>query len=174
MRVPMMLTSLTLLALPLAAQSTAAPPTLLEQLRAAMEIPIRSAEIREAGVPDREVRSILDVFQRRRLPATDVMTILTAERDGAREHGPTDNFGAFVQARLDQGLRGRELAAAIRAEHARNGKGKVKARDAKDDDHDGREDDDDRGRRADSVRSDAPDRPAKPTPRGQGPGRRPN
>ena len=53
------------------------------------------------------------------------MADMTKEQSRAiDEHGPTDNFGAFVQSKLDQGLRGRELSDAIRAEHAAHGKGK--------------------------------------------------
>ena len=39
-----------------------------------------------------------------------------------------DNFGAFVQSRLDAGLRSRALAQAIRQEHSRRGIGKSRVR----------------------------------------------
>ncbi|MDP1660923.1 MAG: hypothetical protein Q8L55_03325, partial [Phycisphaerales bacterium] len=53
------------------------------------------------------------------------MADMTKEHSRAiDEHGPTDNFGAFVQGKLDQGLRGQALSDAIRAEHAARGKGK--------------------------------------------------
>ncbi len=98
------------------------------RVRAILNIPKRADEVRKAGVPDSTVQRVLDIFGEKRVPPEQQEEILTAERDAAREHGPTDNFGAFVQARLDQGLRGRELAAAIRAEHAARGKGRGNAR----------------------------------------------
>jgi len=44
----------------------------------------------------------------------------------AEEHGPVDNFGAFVKSKLAEGLRGRDLADAIAIEHKVRGKGKPK------------------------------------------------
>src|SRR5687767_15243513 len=57
------------------------------------------------------------------IPAYEATLVIDTARVVRREHGPVDNFGAFVQSQLAQGKRGRELAAAIRAEHARSGKG---------------------------------------------------
>lgn len=97
------------------------------RIAAILGIPARADEVRRAGVPDSTVRGVLDILVGRAVPPEEVEQILVAERDAAREHGPTDNFGAFVQARLEQGLRGRELAAAIRAEHVARGKGPMNA-----------------------------------------------
>lgn len=126
MRSLILIALLTGTALPVAAQdSTAASEAqrARERILTALGIPRRAEEIRKAGAPDSSVSTILDILNKKRLPPEEVDEILVAERDAVREHGPTDNFGAFVQARLDQGLRGRELAAAIRAEHAARGKG---------------------------------------------------
>ena len=100
-----------------------------EWLQKVFGMPGRADEIRKTGVPESEVRSIFDVLAGRNLPPQEVDEILVAHRDAAREHGPTDNFGAFVQSQLDKGLRGRELAAAIKAEHVARGKGKYKEKD---------------------------------------------
>lgn len=97
------------------------------RVRAILNIPKRTDEVRKAGVPDSTVQRVLEIFGVKRVPPEQQEEILVAERDAALEHGPTDNFGAFVQARLDEGLRGRELAAAIRAEHAARGKGRGNA-----------------------------------------------
>ncbi len=67
---------------------------------------------------------MLDVLSKQSVPAEEAAGILEAESKAAAEHGPTDNFGAFVQAQLASGKRGRELAAAIRAEHQARGKGR--------------------------------------------------
>jgi hypothetical protein len=75
-------------------------------------LPRTSQILRESGVPDEEVQSVI-------------------EAASVREHGPVDNFGAFVQDQLAAGLRGRDLAAAIHAEHARRGIGKGKKLESK-------------------------------------------
>lgn len=114
------------LAVPLAAQQVpdSAPTWQRQRIEALLGLPRRADELRRAGAPDSSVRSVLDVLIKQKVPAQEAATILEAERDAVREHGPTDNFGAFVQAQLAAGKRGRELSAAIRAEHEARGKGK--------------------------------------------------
>ena len=90
----------------------------------ALRLPRATQEARVLGVPDSDIRAILDRSRERRLPAADVTELIENGNKAIREHGPIDNFGAFVQSRLDAGLRGRDLAEAIRAEHAAHGKGK--------------------------------------------------
>lgn len=120
-----------LLAAPsVSAQTTADVEAARERLRAILNLPTRAAETREAGASDSTVRTILDILRERQTPAAEAEEILTAQRDAVRENGPVDNFGAFVQAQLSNGLRGRELAAAIRAEHAARGKGRAANRGA--------------------------------------------
>jgi hypothetical protein len=115
-----------LLAAPLAAQQQPDSMTIKaqERIAAILGIPRRADEARRAGVPDSTLRGVLDILVKERVPAKEAEAILVAERDGAAEHGPTDNFGAFVQAQLAAGKRGQELAAAIRAEHRARGKGR--------------------------------------------------
>lgn len=117
----MALTALALAAPPaLAAQDGA----LLDKVRTAMNLPVRTAEARDAGVPDERVRStVWDIF-RSGVPAEDATRIFDEEVRIVREGGSKDNFGAFVRSRVEAGLRGRELAEAIHAEHARRGMGK--------------------------------------------------
>jgi hypothetical protein len=113
---------------PLTAQSTTAPAPLsfAERLQLASLLPIRTAELRDAGVTDTTVRRILDLFRERNIDPVQVDQILVVERDAARAHGPTDNFGAFVQRQLATGKRGRELSDAIRAEHRAHGHRQMK------------------------------------------------
>lgn len=115
-----------LLTAPLAAQQQPDSTTIKaqERIAAILGIPRRADEIRRTGVPDSTLRGVLDILVKERVPAKEAEAILVAERDAAAEHGPTDNFGAFVQAQLAAGKRGQELAAAIRAEHQARGKGK--------------------------------------------------
>ena len=118
MRNVTLLTMLFLLPAPLAAQSV------LDQIRDALRLPAIAADARQSGVPDAQVSDVLDQIRRRRLPAGDASRVLDEELRAVREGGPVDNFGAFVQTQLDAGLRGRALAEAIRAEHARRGIGR--------------------------------------------------
>jgi hypothetical protein len=126
-----------------------------------MELPVRSTEAREAGVPDQRVRTtIWDIF-RSGVPADDASRIVDAEVRTVREGGSSDNFGSYVRSQVESGLRGRELADAIHREHARRGMGKPGAagrRNGADEPgrannrRDGRPDD--AGRRDDAGRSD--------------------
>jgi hypothetical protein len=96
----------------------------VRDLLLAAQLPIVAMEARNDGVPNNEIALILDAVRRAGLPARDAAGILDTTRILRREYGPTDNFGAFVQSQLAAGRRGRDLAAAIRAEHARMGKGR--------------------------------------------------
>jgi hypothetical protein len=118
MRKVMLMTGLLILPAPLTAQS------ILEQIQGALRLPTIATDARQSGVPDDQVTGVLEQIRRRRLPAGDASRVMDEELRAVREGGPTNNFGAFVQSRLDAGLRGRELAEAIRAEHARRGIGR--------------------------------------------------
>jgi hypothetical protein len=157
----------------------AATPSLIDRIRAASKLPIRTAEVREAGVPDSSVRRVMDVFRQRNTEPAEAEAILTAERDAAREHGPSDNFGEFVQGQLESGKRGRELAEAIRAEHQARGRGHGQERAAgrkPDDAGAGRQGGED-GKQGQGGRQGRPDsagqegRPAAPPSQGQSQGR---
>lgn len=104
---------------PLVAQT----PDWVTQILTAARLPVVAAEARQEGAAA-EVRAVLDAMARANVPAHEATVVLDSARAVRREHGPTDNFGAFVQAQLAAGKRGQALAAAIRAEHAQRGKGK--------------------------------------------------
>lgn len=99
---------------------------LANRARAALSIPLQVDTLRRNGVPEDQVRVVVDEAQRRKLPGTETHDLLGEANKDVREHGPVNNFGAFVQAQLASGKRGRALAAAIRAEHQRRGMGKGK------------------------------------------------
>jgi hypothetical protein len=105
---------------PLAAQV----PDWVTQLLAAAELPVVAVQIRNDGVAASQVQAAIDAMAASRLRAHEARQLLVEERDAIRDHGPVDNFGAFVQTKLAAGLRGRDLATAIKAEHAARGKGK--------------------------------------------------
>jgi len=115
-----------LLATPLAAQTAADSAVLkaTQRVQAILGMPRRADEARRAGVPDTTIRSVIDILARNKVPPEEAVEILGTAGESAAEHGPTDNFGAFVQAQLAAGKRGRDLSAAIRAEHQARGKGR--------------------------------------------------
>ena len=147
---------------PLAAQL----PDWVSDILVAARLPVVADSARREGTSNESIRDVLEAMTKSRLPAHEATVILDSARVARRDHGPVDNFGAFVQSQLAQGKRGRELAAAIRAEHARMGKGNAGGRgrgaDRDDDDDDdsaatgrnrGQGRDSARGRGRDTARS---------------------
>ena len=112
--------ALSLMASPAAAQA----PDWVQVLIGAAGLPVAADSARKEGVPSDDVRAVIESMRNKNIPANEAKDVLNEARAAHREHGPVDNFGAFVQSKLDAGLRGRDLAAAIRAEHAARGKGK--------------------------------------------------
>lgn len=86
-------------------------------------LPGITEEARREGLPEEDIQIIIEESRRRKLPPSETIAIMEESGHAARENGPVDNFGAFVQSRLDSGLRGRELSDAIHAEHRLHGKG---------------------------------------------------
>ncbi|MCO4748249.1 MAG: hypothetical protein KC912_25875 [Proteobacteria bacterium] len=103
-----------------AEKSHADRPAILD----AIDLPSSAERARNAGIPTDQVREALGAAKDSGAKPEDSKAIFEEAAAAAEEHGPTDNFGAFVQERLGEGLRGQELAAAIRAEHQANGKGR--------------------------------------------------
>lgn len=97
---------------------------LADALMTVFRLPKATQEARVLGVPESDIRAIFDGGREQGLPVGVLTEVIEESNTAVREHGPVDNFGAFVQSRLREGLRGRDLAAAIRAEHAAHGKGK--------------------------------------------------
>ena len=111
-----------LAAVPAAAQDSG--NRLLQEVLQAVRLPTVTREARVLGVPERDLQAIFTTARERRVPAGSLAELFAEENDAIRKHGPIDKFGAFVQEKLDAGLRGRDLAAAIHAEHAARGIGK--------------------------------------------------
>lgn len=106
---------------PLPAQSQPLDSAAVAALKRVLRLPQTTTEAREEGVRDSIIRIILTEARRRGIPAGDAQQAVEIETDAVRAGAPKDNFGAFVQAHLAAGKRGRELAEAIRAEHAKRG-----------------------------------------------------
>ena len=100
-----------------------------KELTEAIELPARAEKLRKAGHDPAQVREALQAARDAKLPADEAEDLLENEEKASKEHGPVDNFGAFVRERLKEGKRGKELAQAIREEHERQGKGKGKGPD---------------------------------------------
>lgn len=119
-RIGILVLATALAAAPVAAEDSPSIVSLMQSLR----LPHATREARFLGVGDRDIRDMFDVARDNRFTSGDLVYVLETRNAAIREHGPVDNFGAFVQAKHRQGLRGRDLAAAIRAEHAAHGKGR--------------------------------------------------
>lgn len=85
----------------------------------AIELPAKAQELRDQGVPAAEVAGAIRAARDHGLTASDTADLLDSAR-GAK----LDDLGAFVREKLDEGLRGRELAEAIHEEQARRGQGR--------------------------------------------------
>jgi hypothetical protein len=90
----------------------------------AILLPTVSEILRERGVPPEEIEAAIDGARQRGVPVSEMADLFDEAARTVDEHGPIENFGGFVQEQLAAGLRGRDLADAIRAEHARRGIGK--------------------------------------------------
>jgi hypothetical protein len=95
-----------------------------EDILAALDLPAAAQSLRDKGVDKGQVREAMQAAKGKKLKAKEAKGLMKDAGDAVDEHGPIDNFGAFVKSKLDAGLRGRDLAAAIRAEHVARGKGK--------------------------------------------------
>ena len=129
MKILTVITVVMILALPILALAqeeaeTGKDDSFMERIRKAAELIKTSEEAREAGIPEEEVAEVLKGAHERGLSPGETEEILAESTATTDEFGPVDNFGAFVEAKLDEGLRGQELAAAIHEEHRQRGKGK--------------------------------------------------
>ena len=106
------------------AQQQAAPAD--SSIWSILKLPQTVEEGRQAGIPSGSIWGVLDSLRRRNVPAEDAEHIVRDEVDAVKAGAPKENFGATVNALLTRGLRGRELAAAIHAEHARRGIGQAR------------------------------------------------
>ena len=97
-----------------------------DEILAAIELPGKAQALRNKGVEKAQVREALRAARGKKLKAKQARDLLEGAEGAVNENGPIDNFGAFVKSKLAEGLRGRELASAIRAEHKARGKGKGK------------------------------------------------
>lgn len=133
MRNLVLLTGAFLLAPALSAQSTTGtPPTRIptaadSAILRSLEFPRIMQRARAAGAADSTLRNMLEIMRTRGLPAHDATAAIETEVEILEQGGNKDNFGQFVKSQVEAGLRGRELAASLRAERARRGMGPDRA-----------------------------------------------
>ncbi|MHB1312536.1 MAG: hypothetical protein ACYC3L_11025 [Gemmatimonadaceae bacterium] len=108
----------------------------VNQILSAALLPVVTTQARLAGLSDADIRAALDAMSSAGLSAQEATVVFENERTFRKEHGPVNNFGSYVQDQLKAGKRGPELAAAIRAEHVRQGKGNAMRGKDKDRDND--------------------------------------
>jgi hypothetical protein len=105
------------------APQTRVPTAADSAILRAIDLPRVMQRAREAGIPDSSIRGVMDRMRQRGIPAEDAATAVGMEVEAVERGGDRNNFGAFVRSQVESGLRGRELAAAIRAERERRGMG---------------------------------------------------
>ena len=98
------------------------------ELARAIQLPTAAHQLRNEGVPDADVVAALSAAEDHGLSAAEATEVLEAEARAGTQHGRIDGFGAFVKTQLDAGKRGKELAAAIHAEHEARGMGKSRGK----------------------------------------------
>lgn len=116
-----------LLAAPAAAQQAEAPAP-AGGIVSVLRLPRTTQEARQTGVPDSTIGGLIDILRRGGVSANDAEEVIAGEVAATEAGQPKENFGAFVQEQHRLGKRGRALAAAIHAEHARRGIGRGKAK----------------------------------------------
>lgn len=94
-----------------------------ERLLKAAQLPKKAEEMRAKGVPENEMKEALNAAKAKGVRPDEMSDAVDEGSKAIDQHGRIDNFGAFVKSKLNDGLRGRELSAAIRAEHAKRGMG---------------------------------------------------
>jgi hypothetical protein len=87
------------------------------------KLPQKAQEVRDKGVPAPEMKEALEAARAKGVKAHEMADLTDEQSKAIDQHGRIENFGSFVKSKLNEGLRGRELAAAIREEHARRGIG---------------------------------------------------
>jgi hypothetical protein len=94
-----------------------------EALRRATDLPSQARALRADGVAASQVRVALGAAKRHKLKAGEASALLGEWDRAVKDFGAMEQFGQFVKSKLDEGLLGDELYAAIRAEHEAHGSG---------------------------------------------------
>lgn len=74
---------------------------------------------RQVGLPDAQVQGLYDQLRQRGVADADAQQLVAGEVESVRAGAARQTFGSAVNQQVARGLRGRELATAIRAEQQR-------------------------------------------------------
>jgi hypothetical protein len=97
-----------------APRTTTTPPTTLAGI---------IEQSRRVGLPDTQVQGLYSRLLGRGVPEAEAQQVVAGEVETVRRGAAKQNFGAYVNQQIGRGLRGRDLSAAIKAEHQRRGVG---------------------------------------------------
>jgi hypothetical protein len=103
------------------AEAVAAPSEAdaADDVLATLDLPIATAAARDAGVGEEDIKDVLSCVQTSGIGAASATVALDAEaRASKSDRGKIAGFGQWVRAQVAAGLRGKELAAAIRERKA--------------------------------------------------------
>ena len=107
-----------LLATPALAQDSESKKDAAKRALAAIELPEKAKGLRDSGMGDGEVADALSAVEEAGLPAEDAAELIDAAASSEDGDAWQGNFGSFVKSQVQDGKRGKELAAAIHAEKA--------------------------------------------------------
>jgi len=89
-----------------------------DDILAVINLPIAAADAREAGVEETELKAALEVTRETGLSAGDASEVVAEEAEQTRTRGAKKGFGQWVKMQVAAGLRGKALAAKIKARKA--------------------------------------------------------
>jgi hypothetical protein len=86
-----------------------------DDILAVIDLPLAAADARDAGVEETEIKEALDVTRDAGLSAGDASVAVAEEAELTRTRGVKRGFGHWVRMQVAAGLRGKQLAAKIKA-----------------------------------------------------------
>ena len=86
-----------------------------DDILSVINLPIAAADARDAGVEESELKAALDVTRETGLGAGDASEVVAEEAEQTRTRGVKKGFGQWVRMQVAAGLRGKALAAKIKA-----------------------------------------------------------
>ena len=107
-----------LLATPALAQDSEPDKAAAKRALAAIELPEKAKGLRDSGMDAGEVADALGAVEEAGLSAEDATALIDAAASSEDGDAWQGNFGSFVKSQVQDGKRGKELAAAIHAEKA--------------------------------------------------------
>ncbi len=86
-----------------------------DDILAVINLPLAAADAREAGIAEDDLKEVLDTIAEVGLSAGEASEALAEEAEVTRTRGVKRGFGLWVKLQIAEGLRGKQLAAKIKA-----------------------------------------------------------